>query len=827
MRYTGGELNIVKKNLSEVSLHGVLCFPEVYEIGMSHHGSQILYHLVNGCRRWAMSRSYTPWLDAEDILRDKSLPLYDLEYFRPLSEADWLGFSVQYELQFTNILTMLDLSGIPLRGIARNESHPVVITGGPSITNPEPIAEFIDAAAIGDGEETIVRICETLERARALSVERGRVREMLSKIPGVYVPSLYETTREKGRVVANFTEPVHAAKIQETASENYPTRPIVPLINVIHQRLSVEVMRGCTRGCRFCAAGMQYRPIRERAVGDILDQIAESVRTTGWRDVGLLSLSTADYSRLDDLLTEISSMRKDAGIGVSLPSTRIDAMDEAQLDRLREVSSMSSFTIAPEAGSQRLRDMINKDFTQESILKTVRTLLARNVQTLKLYFMIGLPGETREDIEAIVGLVRDIAREVRSKGKRRSVNVAISPFSPKPHTPFQWDAMNSPDLLLEKSRFIKTELRTLRNVRVSYRDPLITRLETVMARGDREVADVVEAAWRAGARFDGWDECFSAERWEDAARSLGVSLDRYLGEFNEIETLPWDVVSIGVTKKFLKEERERSVQGIPSPDCRKDVCTTCGVCGPVTNHFAAPRQSSAVLPRSIQYGRATSRRLFFRWIYRKGREVRFLSHLDMVAIVLRAVSASRIPVVFSEGYNPHPKVAFGPPLGMGIMGEREAFDMICEAPVDRPVDTLAPWLPEGLEIVEIHRLSEKPISLSASIAAAEYTFIPLTGTSHAELHDAVATVMGQTELIRVKERKGKTIEKDMRPLIHELELTGNTAQPILRALLWAAPGKTCRPDDLLSFFPTPRPTTDFLITRVRCFTAESEGLSAI
>ncbi len=827
MRYTGGELNIVKKDLSQVSLHGVLCFPEVYEIGMSHHGSQILYHLVNGHPRWALSRSYTPWLDAESFFREKNLPLYDLEYFRPLGEADWLGFSVQYELQYTNILTMLDLSGIPLRTGERNESHPVIIAGGPSITNPEPISDFLDAVALGDGEQTIVQICETLERAKALSVDRGKTREMLSGIPGIYVPSRYETQRKNGRVVATFDKAVRAAKLEETAPENYPTRPIVPLVNVVHHRLSVEVMRGCTRGCRFCAAGMQYRPIRERAVGDILDQIAESVRTTGFRDVGLLSLSTADYSRLGELLTELSSMRKDAGIQVGIPSTRIDAMDEEQLDRLRQVSSMSSFTIAPEAGSQRLRDMINKDFTEESILRTVRTLLARNVQTLKLYFMIGLPGETWGDIEAIVLLVRKIADEVRARGKRRSVNVAISPFSPKPHTPFQWDALDSPERLLEKSRFVKAELRSLRNVRVSYRDPQITRLETVMARGDRAVADVVESAWRAGARFDGWDECFSVERWEEAARSHEMSFDRYLQAFDEKETLPWDVVSIGVTKKFLKEERTRSTEGSTSPDCRNGVCMSCGVCGPASNRFAESRPPRAVLPRSIQYGRAPSRRFHFRWIYRKGREIRFLAHLDMVAIILRAVSAARIPVVFSQGYNPHPKVAFGPPLGMGIMGEREAFDMVCEAPINRPVDTLASWLPEGLEIVEIHRLSEQPVSLSSSSTAAEYRFVPPPDVTRAELREAIETVTGQTELIRIKERKGKTVEKDMRPFIHDLELVNTETPPALRALLSAAPGKTCRPDDLLSFFPLRRPTTDYLITRERCFAAEESGFYGI
>jgi radical SAM family uncharacterized protein len=500
MQYVGNEINIVRRrDLATVRLHGVLCFPETYDIGMSHYGGQILYHIVNSNPAWALSRSYHPMPDAHNRMKETGIPLFCLEYRMPVNEADWIGFSVTYELQFTNVLSMLSLARIPLLASERQDGVPVVIAGGCAMSNPEPLADFIDAFVIGDGEESIVAVCTVLEHMKAKRSSRMETLRALSACAGVYVPSLYPAKLCGRFMIPAIQSPVRAAKVPVLKDEYYPSMPLVPLINVVHHRLAVEVMRGCTRGCRFCSAGMSYRPVRERAVSGLVTQMTRSIAATGWRDIGLLSLSTADYSDLTTLLTECRRLTRDRRIRVSLPSTRIDALCEQDLDALAEVTPFSSFTIAPETGTQRLRDVVNKGFSETDIYAMVRTLLKRKVQTIKVYFMIGLPTERDEDIDGIIDMVCAMSDMARDTSHRVAIHVAISPFSPKPHTPFQWEAMDLPDLLLRKSHLIKRALRPKRNVSVSFRDPSMARLETIMARGDRSVSACVLAAFKSGA----------------------------------------------------------------------------------------------------------------------------------------------------------------------------------------------------------------------------------------------------------------------------------------------------------------------------------------
>ncbi len=803
---------------------------------MSHYGGQILYHIVNRHPSWALSRCYHPWTDAEQLMRARGIPLFSLEYMTPVRDADWIGFSVNYELQYANLVNMLDLAGLPPYSRDRTQGFPLVVTGGSVMGNPEPLADFVDACVVGDGEEAVVSICGILEKAKRGAWSKTDALAELAKIRGVYVPAFHPATPSGMFLVPDISGgPVRAAKIKSLSDDSYPGRPIVPLVNVVHHRLVVEVLRGCSRGCRFCAAGYYYRPVRERPAQNILPQASEGIAHTGWRDIGLLSLSTADYSELGPLLRAAADFAARGHVSLSLPSTRIDALDKTDLDSLQAIAPFSSFTLAPEAGTQRLRNAINKGFTDAQIVSTVSTLLKRGVQTIKLYFMIGLPGETDDDIAGIVKLVEEIGAMAWRQSHRVGINVALSPFSPKPHTPFQWEPMEGADTLLAKARRIKNALVSLRNVKTSYRDPKMAFLETVLARGDRSLSACIRAAWEAGARFDGWDEHFDLARWTAAAQSCGIVLEKFLGGIALSQTLPWSVVSTGVSASFLLSERNNAAAGTTTADCRTGACSGCGVCETgASRMIRAVSPQHETLPDAAPGAKAEpGTKHCFRFLYKKDPSIRFLGHLDMMGVILRALRTARVSLAFSEGCRPHPLVSFGPPLSLGIAADAELFDVTATSLPDNPIEEINKCLPEGLAVLAVSEIPGKHVSLNADICAGSYVFLPTRtsaqgGIGPGEMAAAVQSFLSASHVTINVVKEGSAATKDIRPLVYSLEAHESVGdRPMLAAVLSMEPGRTCKAFDLLTALFAEKSCWEFLVTRKECLRKEAGALRSV
>ncbi len=796
-RYLGTEANSIRKDPTGVKLRFALAFPDLYEIGTSHFGIQILYHLLNRHPEIAAERVFAPGVDMERLLRDAGAPVVSLESRRPLGEFDILGFSLLYELNYTNILTMLHLSGIPFRARDRHQDQPMIIAGGPCTCNPEPVAELFDAILVGDGERAVLEMAKVWIDWKASG---GRDKDALlhswARLEGVYIPAFFRV--RYGADGLGTTTPVERAsgRVRRAVYEalddgSFPDRPVVPFGRPVHDRLRLEISRGCTRGCRFCQAGMIYRPVRERSADSILRLADASIGNTGYEDISLLSLSTGDYSGLSVLLSRLMDRCGPDRIAVSLPSFRAGSLTPEMMDRIRQVRK-TGFTIAPEAGSQRLRDVINKNLSREDIERTVADAFSLGWQVVKLYFMIGLPTETDEDLDALVDLVLRL-RSLRKKSRRRGqLNVSVTTFIPKAHTPFQWSGQISP----QRSEAILSGLRqrlSMSGVQFKWQNPQVSFLEGLWARGDRRLLPLLILAWEKGCRFDGWTDHFDADRWRRAMDEAGIDAEFFVTRPRELtEPLPWDHIDMRVTRQYLESEYRKALRREATGDCRWGECMGCGVCDFDRIEPLVDLQQKEPVRGAVGKEGSSGSGSWIRFHYSKTGDARFFGHLEMVSLFSRALRRAEVPVAFSSGFHPKPRMVFSEPLPLGMESEKEAFDVLLEAPADLALvlERINSATPAGLCVTDIRPL---PSKTRIETAPEAWYRVWLDGSVF-DPERIVALKEAKTMVISRRSGKGTLKKIDLKDMILHIELlTPDSAQMVLRN----EPGKTLRPADVL------------------------------
>ncbi|MBF0465574.1 MAG: DUF2344 domain-containing protein [Nitrospirae bacterium] len=702
-RYIGNEVNITKKR---GLVRFALCFPDLYDIGMSNLGLKILYKIINDIPYASAERAFSPWIDLEEYLKREGIPLMTLETATPLNKFDAVGFTLQYELSYPTVLNMLSMANIPIKAGQRNHTHPIVIAGGPCTVNPAPVAGFFDAFAIGDAEDSIKEITEAIYLHKSEGDgKRESILKALSEIEGVYVPG-YSSKPVKRRYILNLND------------SPYPCAFPVPFTEVVHDRINIEIARGCSCSCRFCQAGMIYRPVRERDPETIMRLAAESVAATGYDEVSFTSLNSGDYSNLPYLLKLFNRKFKDKNISFSLPSLRVSSVTEDVIREIKVVKK-SGFTIAPEAATSRLRLVINKDFGQEDFERTLYSIFKGGWLNLKMYFLTGLPTETDQDIEAIPGMAAE-AMKIARKHTGRSVNisVAVSPFVPKAHTPFQWCGQIPMDEINRKNSYLKRAL-SRKGLKYKGHDERMALLEAVIARGDESVSPLIEAAWNSGARLDAWTEVFDFNNWANAAEKTGLDLNALAEKsIKPGQPTPWSIIDTQVTDDYLNKEYEKALSSEKTVDC-KLTCNACGVkCK--SGQFLSDVKPAEISDRTPDSFKTRYNPVKVRIVFSKTGNMKYLSHLELLTTILKSLRRAQVPLVYSKGFNPSPNVAFSPALGVGVSGEREFFDMEVTPPfnLNRFRDIIAQNMP--LPIADMFFIPLNTQSLCKFITAYRY-----------------------------------------------------------------------------------------------------------
>jgi radical SAM family uncharacterized protein/radical SAM-linked protein len=792
VRYLGQEINSIRKDPAQVRLRFCLAFPDVYEVGMSHLGIQILYHILNGRKEISCERAFTPWVDMEKVLREKNIPLSSLESSTPLHQFDILGFSLQYELCFTNVLNMLDLCHIPFFSRERDERFPLIIAGGPSTFNPEPMADFFDAMVIGDGEEVVLEICDLVIQWKENKGKKDDLLKSLSQLEGVYVPGLQaDGRRVRKRVVSDLNQ------------APFPTCPIVPYMKVIHDRLNMEIARGCKRGCRFCEAGFIHRPYRERSPELIQEILGASLKRTGYEEVSLLSLSAGDYSSIGPLLSNLMDRFESKRIAVSFPSLRIESVVGYLAEEVKRVRK-TGFTIAPEAGTERLRRVMNKEMDEGVLFQGLTDLFSKGWKNIKLYFMMGLPTEKEEDLRGIIHLSRKISSLGEKQKVYPNINVSISTFVPKPHTPFQWESQIPLEEMKEKLSFLRDELKKNR-LRSKWQDPHLSFLEGIFSMGDRNLSRVLVEAHRLGCRFDGWSDQFHYFSWKEAFEKMGFEMELGTRKKSFKETLPWSFIETGIDPTFLWKEYQKGLKEEISPPCEED-CYRCGVCDGETLRVreGAPSDLRPLERKKEGWVRKKMFKKKVRLRFTKKGEVRFISHLELAHLFYRASKRADLPLSHSEGFHPMPRIIFATALPVGMETLMEIVDMELEGGIT-PLEVkerLNQTLPSGIEIMEA---KEVPLSSPAtSLLHRSVYWIPLDHLiSKEEATSRLQKAFEKKGLLLHQERKGKQRQVDIWPLIERMEAkegeseAGESPHWGVELVLRKGMGRSAKPTEIL------------------------------